>query len=346
MNKIELTLSEEEELKSLHRKEKNKRKADRIKAILLLSKGMSAREVSELLLLDEDSVRNFKTRFEQRNNLKDWYQDNYKGFVGKLSYIQLSLVRTFLRLFMVQDKKQVINYISDSFKVTYTRSGLQKLLDRIGCSFKKLHRLPGKVDLKKQDEFIDFFEQMVDSLPDRQTIMFMDGVHPLHNSVCSKTWGIKGEVKWIESNTGRQRLNINGAYNYFNQDVIFRTDPTINAESTIKLLGQIADNYPQMEKVYVFCDNARANKCSAVREWLKAQGKIVLLYLPPYSPNLNLIERLWKYMRKETMNARYYPLFEDFEAAITSFFDEIGNLKEELAKFIGQKFQIFKPRFQ
>lgn len=65
MNKIELSISEE---KIWHRKEKSKRKADRITAILLISMGMSSWEVSELLMLDEDSIRNFRTRFEQRNN--------------------------------------------------------------------------------------------------------------------------------------------------------------------------------------------------------------------------------------------------------------------------------------
>jgi transposase len=65
-------------------------------------------------------------------------------------------------------------------------------------------------------------------------------------------------------------------------------------------------------------------------------------YLPPYSPNLNLIERLWKFMREKVINLKYYPTFQEFKKKLLNFFDTISKYKEELREFITLKFQTFK----
>jgi len=66
-----------------------------------------------------------------------------------------------------------------------------------------------------------------------------------------------------------------------------------------------------------------------------------MIYLPPYSPNLNLIERLWKFMRKKVINLKYYPKFQQFKDAVKGFFETSSKYKNELAEFITLNFQTF-----
>ncbi len=339
---IVLSKKEEEALIKLHKKQKERIKADRIKTILLLNKGLTQKQVAEYLFLDEDTITNYKKSYLNRKNKTAWFKDNYKPNMGKLSYIEISRVLQYTDVFKVLHKAEIQEFIKQSFGVDYDISDIHKLLKRIGLSHKQLHRLPGKVDIYKQKEFINKFSKMLLELTDNETIVFVDGVHPLHNSICSKIWNRIGQIRWINSNTGRKRININGAYNPFNQDIIFRTDDTINAISTIELLKQISQNYNHLDTVYVFVDNARANKNKTLIEWLKTQNRIKMRYLPPYSPNLNLIERLWKFMRKKIINTKYYPEFEDFKKAIMNFFNNIEQYKDEIAEFIGFKFQTFE----
>ncbi len=340
-----VTLSEEEKksLKKLHKSLTEKRKADRVKMILLLDKGFDQKEVAELLMLDEDTVTKWKNKFLNRKDISSWIEDSYTFYWGKLSSQQISRIRTYCQQFKVQCKQEILDFIDLTMSTNYTPSGVQNLLKRIGLSYQQMHRLPGKVDVDKQEIFIKKYDNIVSELPDNQTIVFIDAVHPQHNSEPSKIWSMKGVSRWINSNTGRERININGAYNPFTQDVIVRQDKTINSVSTIELLKQITEFYKdKFTSVIVVSDNGRANKSKLVKEWIANQSFIKIIYLPPYSPNLNLIERLWKFMRKKVINTKYYPEFKEFKIAINTFFDHIDLFKNELKTFIGTKFQSFK----
>lgn len=328
--------------KILHKSLKDKRKADRIKLILLLHKGFTQKEVAEILLLDEDTITKWKHYFLNRKDNLSWYEDNYVPYWGKLSSVQMSHIRQYCANFHVQTKHEIHQYIKTIIRVNYDLSSVQKLVNRIGLSHQKLHRLPGKVDVAKQVIFAEKYEETVSQLTDNQAILFIDAVHPQHNTTPSKIWSKVGESRWINSNTGRERLNINGAYNPFSQDVIVRQDKTINGLSTIALLEQITVFYKDKKKeLLIFADNGRANKSELIKDWISQQSLIKIIYLPPYSPNLNLIERLWKFMRKNVINTRYYPELKDFKKAINDFFDNIDDYKQDLKTFIGLKFQRF-----
>lgn len=328
--------------KSLHKSLKDKRKADRIKLILLLHKGFTQKEVAEILLLDEDTITKWKHYFLNRKDNLTWFEDNYVPYWGKLSSVQISHIRQYCDNFHVQTKHEIHQYVKTFMRVDYDLSSVQKLVNRIGLSHQKLHRLPGKVDVAKQVIFAKKYEETVSQLTDNQAILFIDAVHPQHNTTPSKIWSKVGESRWINSNTGRERVNINGAYNPFSQDVIVRQDKTINSLSTIALLEQITVFYQDKKsELLLFADNGRANKSKLVKDWISQQSLIKIIYLPPYSPNLNLIERLWKFMRKNVINTRYYPELKDFKKAINDFFDNIDNYKQDLKTFIGLKFQMF-----
>jgi transposase len=330
------------DLKKIHKSLKDKRQADRIKIILLLHMGFSQIDVSEMLLLDEDTITKWKHFFLNRKDNFSWFTDKYVPYWGKISSHQIARIRQYCATFRVQTCQEVREYISSNISINYDLSSVQKLVHRVGLSYQQLHRLPGKVDLSKQAIFIEKYEQTIEQLLDNETVMFIDAVHPQHNTTPSKIWANVGEPRWIDSNTGRERVNINGGYNPFTMDVITRQDKTINGLSTIELLKQITNFYQDTKSlVYVFSDNGRANKSRLVKAWLEQQSIIKMIYLPPYSPNLNFAERLWKFMRKKVINTRYYPELKDFKKAINDFFDNIDDYKQDLKTFIGLKFQTF-----
>ena len=94
--------------------------------------------------------------------------------------------------------------------------------------------------------------------------------------------------------------------------------------------------YPQKSGIHVFCDNARYYRNKAVLEYLKT-SKIRLHFLPPYSPNLNPIERLWKWMKERVIYNIYYSEFEDFKLAVFGFFAALSTLDPE--SVLGQTFR-------
>lgn len=124
----------------------------------------------------------------------------------------------------------------------------------------------------------------------------MDGIHPLHNSVAAYGWikNKKGTNKEIKSNSGRQRLNINGAINIENQKTSVLYSDRINAQLTIALLKKIERANKKADNIYMTADNTIYYNVKLVNKYLKT-SKTIILFLPAYSPNLNIIERLWKY---------------------------------------------------
>lgn len=239
--------------------------------------------------------------------------------------------------------QQVREYIENEHGEVYTLSGVNKLLCRLGYSFKQLSLFPSKLDVVKQEEFVAQYRSLEKELTDQKVILFMDGVHPQHNTSSCRVWSKRGEKKFIPSNSGRQRINLNGLYNPHNQDVIIREDDSINAQSTIALLNMAMEQYTDKKHIYFISDNARYYKCKLVNEFLdKHKEKISLIFLPPYSPNLNLIERLWKFLRKKTIHTHYYEKFADFRKAIFEQIDDLENQKAELKTFIGKEFQLFE----
>ncbi|KAB8332695.1 IS630 family transposase [Scytonema tolypothrichoides VB-61278] len=133
-------------------------------------------------------------------------------------------------------------------------------------------------------------------------------------------WDGYGEFRriFIKSPSGRKRFNVLGALNAITHEIITVTNETyINAESICELLGKLAALKLSIP-ITIVCDHARYQKCKLVQDLANAL-EIELLYLPSYSPNLNLIERLWKLVKKQCLYSKYYSDFPEFKTAISSF---------------------------
>ena len=151
-------------------------------------------------------------------------------------------------------------------------------------------------------------------------------------------WIKKGHDKFIKCNSGRAHLNINGAVNIQNLDVVTRQSKTVDKEAICDLLRAIKAKNPNEDKIYVVMDNASYNKSKKVRKLAKELG-IRLKYLPPYSPNLNLAERLWRFFREEVLSMKFYETLNDFAKACSQFFRGIRKYKDRLSTLLVDNFQ-------
>lgn len=149
-------------------------------------------------------------------------------------------------------------------------------------------------------------------------------------------------VRFLKAASGRQRFSVLGALHAITKEVITITDHGyINATSVCALLQKLYDQFTDLPIVLIM-DNARYQRCLLVTQ-KAADLKIQIIFLPPYSPNLNLIERLWKFVKKKVLYNQYYPLYEQFHKAISNCLTQTGTTyKPDLETLLVPKFQSFK----
>ena len=147
---------------------------------------------------------------------------------------------------------------------------------------------------------------------------------------------------WLKAPSGRQRFNVLGALNALTHELIMITNDTyITAQSVCNLLWKIARLNLKMPVTLVL-DNARYQRARLVQK-LAQELKIELLFLPSYSPNLNLIERLWKFVKKQCLYSQYYSEFCSFRSAITVCLQKThSTYKQQLDSLLTLEFQTFK----
>ena len=335
---IKLTKQQRAELKRLHRHEHGRRFVDRIKSLLLLDDGWSYSEVAKILLLDDQTIRNYETVFSSQG-ISGLLKTDNKGSTPNLSVEQERALKDHIAKANDSSSVAIIEHIKQIYGIEYSNSDIVKLLGRIGFVYKKTKLVPGKANPERQQQFIREYHQLRAQMSSNNDILFIDGTLPQHNPVSSFAWVLKGKEKEIPTNTGRKRININGALNIDNFEVVVREDERINAQSTIELFKQIEKAYPSAPTIYIIADNARCYRAKIVSEYLKT-SRIQFKFLPPYSPNLNLIERLWKFMKKEVINSCYYQEYDIFKKKVMDFFENIKEYRDQLTTLITENFPI------
>lgn len=171
-------------------------------------------------------------------------------------------------------------------------------------------------------------------------VFFVDAAHFVFGTFLGYLWSFSR--LFVRAASGRQRLNVLGAWNAVTRELIAVTNTTVvTTETMCELLRQIAAQ-GLTGPVTLVLDNARYQRNSVVQA-LAAQLGITLLYLPSYSPNLNLIERLWKFIKRNRLYGRYYARFDEFRTAIQTCISEVGTThRSALATLMTPNFQTFQ----
>ena len=335
MSEFKLSTSEKAHLESLHRVTKNGKRRDRIKAVLLRSESWTIPMISQALRLHESTVS---------QHLEDYMHGKLKnesgGSEGLLSQSQTLELISHLEVHTYPSTYGIIRHIQKTYGVVYSVPGLNKWLHRHGFSYKKPKGYPRKASQEQQSKFISFYQQLKSNLTAHDGILFMDSCHPSMATKLSYGWIKRGMDKPLSMTASRTRVNIIGALNLNEVSVpLVASYERINAEAIVDFLYFIRKHSSITGTIHLVLDQAGYHKSADVVSMAR-QLNIRLIYLPPYSPNLNPIERLWKVMNEHCRNNRFFENAKEFRHAIDGFFvNTLPNLNDTLQSRINDNFQ-------
>jgi len=171
-------------------------------------------------------------------------------------------------------------------------------------------------------------------------LLFMDGAHFVHGAFLGWLWCFSRV--FVRAPSGRRRWNVLGAYNAITgQLTMVSNDGYVNSATVCDLLCRLYERY-EGRRIVVVLDNARYQRCRLVLSWASVLG-IELCFLPSYSPNLNLIERLWRFVKKKCLYNVYYESFSDFVSGIMDCLGRAeSDYRSELESLMQPKFQTLK----
>jgi transposase len=311
----------------------------KMEAVYLKSQGLPHHEICRLTRVTENTLRAYLRQY-QEGGIERLKQTEWDGPSSELFEHREALEEHFRN----NPPRSTAQAAADIERITGIRRGLtqvRKFLRGMGLKFRKLGMVPAKADAAVQRKFLDewLWPRLKQARRLRRVVCFVDAAHFVHGTFLGYLWCFTRLL--IRGPSGRKRFNVLGAIDAVSRELTTVTnDTTIDATAICELLRKLSARYPGLPLTLVL-DNARYQRCEPVR-LLAAELRIELLYLPSYSPNLNLIERLWKFVKKEVLTCRYYEDFARFKAAIVECLEEVeGKHSEAIASLLTLKFQTF-----
>ena len=306
--------------------------------LLLRSQGLSNSQISAGVGICENTVRNYLHAYKE-------------GGINKLSEVCFYRPKSELKFFDDEIKiyfterppstiKQACAEIAELTGIEIKETQMRNHLKLLGLSYRKVAAIPAKADIQTQQDFKgnQLEPRLEEAKVGKRNVYFVDAAHFVLGAFLGFLWSFKRV--FVKTASGRQRFNVLGALNAITHELTTVTNTTyITATEVCTLLRQLAHN--ATKPITIVLDNARYQRCSAVIKLAK-ELDIELLFLPPYSPNLNLIERLWKLVKKRCLNSRYHSNFQQFQYVITDFLKHMHERNpNELKSLLTLNFQTF-----
>jgi transposase len=323
------------ELERRAKQTKDKHEHTRICVVLARSEGMSHELIAQAHRISVQSVYRYLTEYESKTKIQ---HDPRGGSQSKLNELQAKELQDHLQQTTYLHAKEICKYVQTTYGVDYSVAGMTFWLKAQGFVYKEPIKVPGKLDPQKQEAFIEAYERLKSTLSENDEIFFMDAVHPEFQSKAVCGWIKAGEIKTLPTTSAQYRMHFIGALALNGMNVFVKEYETVDADSMIAFFTSLEAS-SSASAIHIICDNGRSNKNKKVEEYLKT-SRIKIHYLPPYSPNLNPIERLWKVLREKKTYNKCYEKFADFKAEIRKFFlEDIPKLKDALSTRITDNFQ-------
>jgi transposase len=220
---------------------------------------------------------------------------------------------------------------------------VRRFLKQLGMAPRKVAAIPAKADVEAQEQFkAQVLEpKLEEAKRGQRAAYFIDASHFVLAPFLGIVWCFAR--LFIKAPSGRQRFNVLGALHAITKEVVTVTNDTyITAQQVCELLDKLVALNPALP-ISVVLDNARYQRCALVVEHAR-RLKIELLFLPAYSPNLNLIERFWKHVKKECLYSKYYPDFAEFRQAISACIAQAREKHQaRLESLLSLRFQVLQP---
>ena len=312
----------------------------KMEALYLLSQGFSCATVGRVLQISRGTLTNYRNEYRA---------GGVAGLQTVNCYRPQSALEAHRESLEAHFAAQPPATIKQACAVVEERTGIKRaptqvrqFLHRSGLRCQRVGSLPAQADPAVQAEFLrtQLQPRLDAAVAGQRQVFFVDAAPFVLSAFLGWLW-TKVRV-FVRAPSGRQRFNVLGALNAVTQEIHTVTNTTyITALEVCQLLTQLAAQATAGIPVTVVLDNARYQRCRLVTEYA-AQLGLELLFLPTYSPNLNLIERLWKFVKKQCLYSRYYEKFAPFQAALTNCLETASTThKKELKSLLTLKFQTF-----
>jgi transposase len=284
------------------------------------------------------------------NTIKD-YNDNGIEEVKKLNYRKPQSVLMkwkgslieFFEKHPVHSTNEAKEKIKEITGETRSPTQIRNFFKQIGMKYRMIGQIPSKADPEKQEIFLENTLEPLIELAEMGHchLFFVDAAHFVMGSFLCAIWSFAR--MFVKAPSGRKRFNVLGAVKAITNELVTVVNDTyVNAETVKELLYKLKENYSSLP-IYLVLDNARYQHCAFIEEIAK-ELNITLVFLPSYSPNLNIIERLWKFIKKEVLYGKYYSDFNSFKTAISDCLHKVNHsedYKQKLKSLLSLNFQRF-----
>jgi transposase len=345
MKPIVLTAEQRQAIERRRKETLDRRVYQRLTAVLAVAADKTREEVAELLGISLSQLGEWLRVFRSQG-LGALCEIHNKGDPGKLKPNQVAQLQGQVSTGCFRNSDQVRAWIQSAFAVSYSSSGVKDLLRRIGVSYHKVSGFLWKADPDEQQAFVKRVarhrrEAKEPGAP-RTRRSYVDACHPIWGlDLVYCCWLLVGQRLLVGMGSGRKRLNILGAYCPDDHEYLdYRlTRDNINGEQFVNFLRLLRSAHPEVERFILYVDGARYYGSPVVKAWLRRHPEFLLSGIPAYSPNVNLIERLWKFLRAKAL-CRWHKTFADMQAAVSEVLDHLEDYRGELQALMTERFHI------
>jgi transposase len=340
MIKLKFTAETIDQLHRERTQHPHPRVRQRMETVYLKALGFSHQEIGRIVRISQTTLREYLLLYQQ-GGIEALKELNFNQPKSDLDDHQEQLRQEF-------DQKPPASLAEAAARIEQvtgigrSRTQVGEFVKKLGLKRRKVGQIPAKVDPAKQQVFLaeKLEPRLEEAQKNQRHLFFVDAAHFVLQPFLGFLWSF---VRlFIKAPAGRQRFNVLGALHATSLQLVTVTNcDYINSQSVSALLGQLAAAFVDLP-ITVVLDNVRYQHCRFIKDLAAALG-IELLFLPPYSPNLNLIERLWKFVKKKCLYSEYYETFTTFKQAIEECLADVsGKYKAELASLLTLNFQSFE----
>jgi transposase len=308
-------------------------------SILLLQEGVQAHIISRAVGVSPRQVCNYRKTYEEKGDVAFTDDIRYRP-VSELEAYK-DLIKADLSARPVATSAEACERIHELTGIKRSPTQVRQYMHRLGLKPLKVAAIPAKANPLAQSDFLEqvLEPRIKEAEKGERVLLFMDAAHFVWQLYLGVLWCLSRI--FIPAASGRTRINVLGAYDPIKNVLVKIVNRSyINSSTVIELLERIKTLHLD-KAISIVLDNAKYQRCKAVIGKAAELG-IELLFLPTYSPNLNLIERLWRFVKKECLYSKYYKTANDFESAIVNCLDDINiGKKPKLKTLMTLKFQLF-----
>ena len=340
MNTMELSDSIKDYYRLLmaSKNEKSVKQKNRYDVVLLYMEGYSRKKISEILHIPLRTVSYHILSYE-KGGMESLLIVKQPGAQKKLTDEQetelLCVISTQtpeevgLGVFANWTAALACAFVKQKFGISYSSRGMLNLFDRLGLSYTRPTYTLDKADPKKQEQFRKTFETLKKLLEgDITTILFEDESMIRDYQAIMKTWFPKGKQRIIPTYGKHEGVKLVGFLDYETGHVYVEEHKKYDAEVFLQFLKNVLSQYPN-GKTVIILDNARIHHAKLLKEFLEENKDCLeLVYLPPYSPNLNKIEELWGWLKDSVINNVFFHSREEIQKAVQKFIDWVTTVPQ------------------